>query len=155
MESSTVDTIPPSIRAVSTQNYVNVGGSGLVVYQTSSDATRSGLFVGDIFFKKRFESLETGLHGLCRGEEEGKGNDLTREVHDLLLKADTNYVGYVEGRDLNSGNVDVMVCDGFVGNIVLKSSEGIVNFLKSYPGNIPGGLASRLAGIDSTFEGKG
>lgn len=46
----TVDTIPPSIRAVSTQNYINLGGSGLVVYETSSDATRSGVFVGDIFF---------------------------------------------------------------------------------------------------------
>jgi len=47
----TVDTIPPAIRAVSTQNYINLGGSGLVVYETSSDASRSGVFVGDIFFQ--------------------------------------------------------------------------------------------------------
>ncbi len=51
--------------------------------------------------------------------------NLTREVHDLLSKTDMNYIGYVEGRDLNSGEVDVIVCDGFVGNVALKISEGL------------------------------
>jgi glycerol-3-phosphate acyltransferase PlsX len=62
---------------------------------------------------------------LSNGEEEGKGNELTREVHDILLKSDLNYVGYVEGQDLNSGEVNVIVCDGFVGNVALKISEGL------------------------------
>jgi glycerol-3-phosphate acyltransferase PlsX len=62
---------------------------------------------------------------LSNGEEEGKGNELTREVHDILSETDLNYVGYVEGRDLNSGEVNVIVCDGFVGNVALKISEGL------------------------------
>jgi predicted RNA-binding protein YlxR (DUF448 family) len=60
---------------------------------------------------------------LSNGEEEGKGNELTREVHNILTETDLNYIGYVEGRDLNSGEVDVIVCDGFVGNVALKISE--------------------------------
>jgi len=69
------------------------------------------------------ESPRIGV--LSNGEEEGKGNELTREVHDILSETDLNYVGYVEGRDLNNGEVDVMVCDGFVGNVALKVSEGL------------------------------
>jgi glycerol-3-phosphate acyltransferase PlsX len=67
---------------------------------------------------------------LSNGEEEGKGNDLTREVHEILSQTDLNYIGYVEGRDLNSGAVDVIVCDGFVGNVVLKTSEGLWETIK-------------------------
>ena len=62
---------------------------------------------------------------LSNGEEEGKGNELTREVHDILSETDLNYIGYVEGRDLNNGEVDVIICDGFVGNVALKVSEGL------------------------------
>jgi len=62
---------------------------------------------------------------LSNGEEESKGNDLTREVHEILSSTNLNYIGYVEGRDLNSGRVDVIVCDGFVGNVALKISEGL------------------------------
>jgi len=69
------------------------------------------------------ESPRIGL--LSNGEEEGKGNELTREVHDILSETDLNYIGYVEGRDLNNGEVDVIVCDGFVGNVALKISEGL------------------------------
>jgi glycerol-3-phosphate acyltransferase PlsX len=69
------------------------------------------------------EDPQIGL--LSNGEEEGKGNELTREAHDLMLGTDLNYVGYVEGRDLNSGKVDVIACDGFVGNVALKISEGL------------------------------
>ena len=62
---------------------------------------------------------------LSNGEEEEKGNDLTRETHSILKNTSLNYVGYVEGRDIYSGAVDVVVCDGFVGNVVLKTSEGL------------------------------
>lgn len=62
---------------------------------------------------------------LSNGEEESKGNELTREVNEILLSTNLNYIGYVEGRDLNSGKVDVIVCDGFVGNVALKISEGL------------------------------
>lgn len=62
---------------------------------------------------------------LSNGAEEKKGNELTRTTHALLKQHDFNYLGYVEGRDVYSGAVDVVVCDGFVGNIVLKVSEGL------------------------------
>jgi phosphate acyltransferase len=63
---------------------------------------------------------------LSNGEEESKGNDLTRETSALLKKTSLDYAGYVEGRDIFDGVVDVVVCDGFVGNVVLKLSEGLV-----------------------------
>ena len=62
---------------------------------------------------------------LSNGEEESKGNDLTRESSALLKHTSLDYFGYVEGRDIFNGLVDVVVCDGFVGNVVLKLSEGL------------------------------
>jgi len=63
------------------------------------------------------------------GEEEGKGNSLTIETYQLLKEnQDLNFVGNIEGRDLFSGKTDVMVCDGFTGNILLKSLEGLALF---------------------------
>lgn len=60
------------------------------------------------------------------GEEESKGNELTREVHDKLARSPMNFVGNVEGKDVYSGKADVIVSDGFTGNIALKVSEGVV-----------------------------
>jgi len=62
---------------------------------------------------------------LSNGEEESKGNELTRDANRLLKTAPFNYIGYTEGRDIYNGKVDVVVCDGFVGNVVLKVSEGL------------------------------
>ena len=62
---------------------------------------------------------------LSNGTEEGKGNELTREAFKLCKLVDINFIGYVEGYDLFSNQVDVVVCDGFVGNIVLKTCEGL------------------------------
>lgn len=62
---------------------------------------------------------------LSNGEEDSKGNELTRETSAILRQTSLNYCGYVEGRDIFAGAVDVVVCDGFVGNIVLKLSEGL------------------------------
>ena len=81
--------------------------------------------MGDAYAKYILGTKEPRIGVLSNGEEEGKGNELTREVHDILSKIDMNYIGYVEGRDLNSGEVDVIVCDGFVGNVALKISEGL------------------------------
>jgi glycerol-3-phosphate acyltransferase PlsX len=63
---------------------------------------------------------------LSVGEEESKGNDLTREAHQLLKSAPVNFVGNVEGRHVYAGDADVIVCDGFTGNVTLKISEGLV-----------------------------
>ena len=59
------------------------------------------------------------------GEESGKGNTLIKEAYNLLDRSSLNFIGNVEGRDVFQGDVDVVVCDGFVGNIVLKISEGL------------------------------
>ena len=62
---------------------------------------------------------------LSVGEERGKGDRLTQEAYGLIAGAGLNFVGNVEGRDVYAGTVDVVVCDGFVGNVVLKVSEGL------------------------------
>ncbi len=66
---------------------------------------------------------------LSIGEEGGKGNTLVKKTHELLLDSGLNYIGNVEGRDIFSGDVDVIVCDGFVGNVCLKVSEGLAEVI--------------------------
>jgi glycerol-3-phosphate acyltransferase PlsX len=68
---------------------------------------------------------------LSVGEEESKGNDLTREAHQLLKTAPIDFVGNVEGRHVYAGDVDVIVCDGFTGNVTLKISEGLVDTVQT------------------------
>jgi len=67
---------------------------------------------------------------LSIGEEAHKGNDITRSTSQLLKGLNLNFIGNVEGRDIYSGNVDVIVCDGFIGNVVLKVSEGLADMVK-------------------------
>lgn len=66
---------------------------------------------------------------LSVGAEDSKGNDQVRLSHELLKQSKLNFVGNVEGRDIFEGKVDIVVCDGFVGNVVLKLSEGIVQVM--------------------------
>jgi glycerol-3-phosphate acyltransferase PlsX len=78
------------------------------------------------------EAPRVGL--LSIGEEEGKGNDLTKEAYRLLKAAPLTFVGNVEARDVFSGRADVIVCDGFTGNVVLKLSEGLVEMVEEQLG---------------------
>jgi len=64
---------------------------------------------------------------LSNGREDNKGNDLTKKVHAILKQSGLNYIGNVEGKDMSNDTTDVIVCDGFVGNVALKSSEGIAD----------------------------
>ena len=85
---------------------------------------------------------------LSNGEEESKGSDLTRTAAATLraMAADINYIGYVEGRDINRGTVDVVVTDGFTGNVALKTMEGFAAFiLGSLREVFDSGFRSRLA----------
>jgi glycerol-3-phosphate acyltransferase PlsX len=68
---------------------------------------------------------------LSVGEEESKGNDLTRDAHQLLKTAPVDFAGNVEGRHVYAGDVDVIVCDGFTGNVTLKISEGLVDAVQT------------------------
>jgi glycerol-3-phosphate acyltransferase PlsX len=76
----------------------------------------------------KIENPRVGL--LSIGEEETKGNDLTREAFPLLKALPIRFIGNVEGRDIFSGQADVIVCDGFVGNVALKTSEGVGRFVR-------------------------
>ena len=93
-----------------------------------------------------YETPRVGI--LSIGEEEGKGNSLVKSSYDLLkLAQDIRFLGNVEGRDLFTGNVDVVVCDGFVGNVALKLSEGLGSSLTHVHSSIPAccpGLARSL-----------
>ncbi len=118
--------------------------------------------MGEIYYRATFGSRRPRVGLLSIGEEEIKGNELTREVFELLKESPVNFVGNVEGGDLFSGKVDVIVCDGFVGNIALKICEGlakeVVKFLrKTYQGSLAsqlGYLLSRgaLKGIKRTMD---
>jgi glycerol-3-phosphate acyltransferase PlsX len=77
-------------------------------------------------------NLSTPRVGLLSiGEEDTKGNEASLAAMKLLRKSNLNFVGNVEGRDILSGDLDVVVCDGFVGNILLKFGESIPHFLKT------------------------
>src|SRR5580693_5344010 len=76
----------------------------------------------------KVERPRVGL--LSIGEEEGKGNELTRESFPLLQQLPMNFLGNVEGRDIYNGQADVVVCDGFIGNVALKTSEGLVRLVR-------------------------
>ncbi|HXG59524.1 MAG TPA: phosphate acyltransferase PlsX [Thermoanaerobaculia bacterium] len=73
------------------------------------------------------EEPRVGL--LSIGEEEGKGNELTRETFRVLKETGLNFMGNAEGRDIYNGNADVVVCDGFIGNVVLKASESLAEMV--------------------------
>ncbi len=66
------------------------------------------------------------------GEEEIKGNEQVKGAHELLLNSSLNYIGYAEGDQIFTGGVDLIVCDGFVGNVSLKSSEGVAKLFRHY-----------------------
>ena len=86
--------------------------------------------MGEIYYRTMFGVQRPRVGLLSIGEEEGKGNDLTKETFQLLKQLRLNFVGNVEGRDLYGGEVDVIVADGFVGNVALKISEGVANLVR-------------------------
>ena len=103
--------------------------------------------LGGVFANSYF-----GLNGEARvglinvGEEPGKGNDLAKEAHRLMDESGIRFVGNVEGRDIASGVADVLVTDGFTGNIVLKTAEGVAReILGMVRSAMTGDVLSRLA----------
>ena len=121
-----------------------VKGSCVIIDVGANPAARAehlaqyGL-MGAVFARELLgiKSPRVGLLNI--GSEEGKGTDLYRETHALLVNSPikANYIGNVEGRDLHQGDVDVVICEGFVGNVVLKVSEGMAEFvLKTIGGSL-------------------
>jgi glycerol-3-phosphate acyltransferase PlsX len=87
--------------------------------------------MGEIYSRLVLKVKQPRVGLLSIGEEEHKGNALTRDTTPLLKELGINFIGNVEGRDIFSGHTDVIVCDGFVGNVALKVSEGLVDMIGS------------------------
>jgi len=85
--------------------------------------------MGHIYSKLIFGIEKPKVALLSIGEEEIKGNELTKEVHQALKDSNLNFCGNVEGKDVYAGDVDVVVCDGFTGNVALKITEGVIEAL--------------------------
>jgi len=81
--------------------------------------------MGEVFVKHLLKNPNPRVGLLSIGEEETKGNELTKEAFKLLTETSLNFIGNVEGRDVMMGKADVIVCDGFIGNVVLKTAEGV------------------------------
>lgn len=87
--------------------------------------------MGSVYAKNVLGVANPRVGLLSIGEEESKGNTLTRETLPLLREQPIHFIGNVEGRDLYNGNADVVVCDGFVGNVAIKTTEGVVKLMTS------------------------
>ena len=86
--------------------------------------------MGEAYSRNVLKIAKPRVGVLSVGEEEGKGNDLTREAFQLLKALPLYFIGNVEGRDIYNGQCDVIVCDGFVGNVALKTSEGLLKLVR-------------------------
>jgi len=85
--------------------------------------------MGRIFMENVLGLKDPRIGLMSVGEEETKGNDLTRQVSKKLSASSLNFIGNIEGKDIYSGNADVIVSDGFTGNVALKTSEGMIDTL--------------------------
>jgi len=88
--------------------------------------------MGEIYSRVILHAAKPRVGLLSIGEEEHKGNELTRAALAHLKALPLNFVGNVEGRDLYKGTLDVVVCDGFIGNVVLKVSEGVADLIRQF-----------------------
>ena len=86
--------------------------------------------MGSVYARVAFGIAAPRVALLSTGEEETKGNELTREAHRLLKGSPLAFIGNIEARDVYSGDADVIVCDGFTGNVALKVSEGLVEVVE-------------------------
>jgi glycerol-3-phosphate acyltransferase PlsX len=85
--------------------------------------------MGSVYAERVLNKPDPRVGLLSNGEEEGKGNALTHETYPLLEKSGLNFIGNVEGKELFGGQADVVVTDGFTGNVLLKSSEAVAGLL--------------------------
>src|SRR5581483_9954503 len=104
--------------------------------------------MGSVYARLAVDVARPRIGLLSIGEEETKGNELTREAHRLLKAAPLAFIGNVEARRVYSGDADVIVCDGFTGNVALKISEGLVEMVKHLlQEELTGTLAVRVGSL--------
>jgi glycerol-3-phosphate acyltransferase PlsX len=127
----------PGVRrpAIATTVPTPSGGAVLLDVGANSDCTPQHLvqfgIMGEIYARKVLGRAEPKVGLLNIGEENNKGNEVVRSTFPLLESSHLKFIGNVEGRDIFKGGVDVVVCDGFVGNVVLKFSESVVHLITS------------------------
>lgn len=132
-----INTIPGIIRPCITSTLPQINGSKSILLDVGSNADCKAdvlyqfAVLGSLYAKNVY-GIETPRVALLNiGEEDTKGNLLTIATHKLMTESDEiNFTGNIEGRDLFHGKADVIVCDGFTGNIVLKEAEGIYSLMK-------------------------
>ncbi len=83
--------------------------------------------MGNTYCKLILGRPEPKVALISTGEEDTKGNELIKETFKLLKEADINFIGNIDGKDIFTGDIDVIVCDGFIGNVILKTSEGLAD----------------------------
>lgn len=88
--------------------------------------------MADAYFRYILNRSHPKVGLLNIGEEEIKGTDFMRETHELLEKSNLNFIGNIEGKDLYSGKCDIIICDGFVGNIALKVTESVAETMQIF-----------------------
>ncbi|MEF3318303.1 phosphate acyltransferase PlsX [Peptoniphilus grossensis] len=117
--------LPTSIPGMKSNTMVIDSGANM---DTSPELLLEFATLGEVFLKEyyKIDSPKVGL--LNVGSEEGKGNSLYKETYKVLKDSNINFVGNIEARDIMNNDVDLLVCDGFDGNILLKSIEGVVDF---------------------------
>jgi glycerol-3-phosphate acyltransferase PlsX len=131
----------PGIERPAIAIYVPAKGGGTILLDVgaNSDCDPTNLlqfaFMGSVYAETFLGKREPRIGLLSIGEERSKGNELTRAAYELLEKSGLNFVGNVEGRDVFAGKVDVVVTDGFVGNVVLKFTESIVYYITTLIGD--------------------
>ena len=132
-----INTIPGIIRPCITSVLPTVDGGNSILLDVGSNADCKAdvlyqfAVLGSLYSKNVYGIENPRIALLNIGEEESKGNLLTIAAHKLMKDSDEiNFIGNLEGRDLFSGKADVVVCDGFTGNVVLKEAEGIYTLMK-------------------------
>ena len=121
--------------------------------------------LGSVFSKVLLKISDPKIGLLSVGSEEGKGNAQIKEATELFKKSGLNFIGNVEGNDLVTGKADIVVCDGFVGNVVLKLVEGLSMSLanqlqtaltnSSMPSEIVSNLMNKLVSENNVVESRG
>lgn len=132
-----INAIPGVIRPCITSTLPSINGSQSILLDVGSnadckpDVLLQFAVLGSLYCKNVYGTENPKVALLNIGEEESKGNLLTQAAYKLLAESDNiNFTGNIEGYDLFSGKADVVVCDGFTGNVVLKQAEGMYSIIK-------------------------
>ncbi len=131
-----IGTVPGVDRPALAAVFPNLRGRTVVLdvganVDTKPEQLREFAVMGHFYAQEVLGTLAPRVGLLSIGEEEGKGSDATREVFQVMKKTGLNFIGNVEGRDVFAGTCDVIVCDGFVGNAILKSAESLGDFVRA------------------------